>query len=150
MNEKLTADHISIVEGDLPAVGQESAAARTVHTVVSDAARKTVDATVAGGKAVGGILADGARATGKAAKETAVLVGDLNDDGKLDKEDAKIAVKGTRSMVKAIAGHTMVKDAAAGAAIGALIAIPIPFMGPAFGAAIGAAFGVLKSITSRK
>ena len=98
-----------------------------------------------------------ASTTKSAAKKAAVLVGDLNKDGNVDHEDAKIAsarAKGIASRVtkeagtlaKAAAKHDMVKDAAAGAAIGAAVGIPVPILGPAAGAAIGAIVGVAKNL----
>lgn len=88
---------------------------------------------------------------------TAVLVGDLNGDGKVDHEDAKIAAEWAKKCSSAVSDEAakigkealqseMVKDAAAGAAVGAAIAIPIPVIGPLAGAAIGAGLGVYKNI----
>jgi hypothetical protein len=70
-----------------------------------------------------------------------VLIGDLNNDGKVDKEDAKIAARKARGTAlkgadaagkigREILKHEMAKNAAIGAAVGAAIAIPIPFVGP--------------------
>ncbi len=100
-----------------------------------------------------------AAATKSAGKKAAVLVGDLNKDGSLDHEDAKIAAakaksaaskvaEGAGTLAKAAAKHDMVKDAAAGAAIGAAVGIPVPILGPAAGAAIGAIVGVAKNLRS--
>ncbi len=93
----------------------------------------------------------------EAISATAVLVGDLNGDGKVDHEDAKIAAKWAKKNASAIGDEAakvgkealqseMVRDAAAGAAVGAAIAIPIPVIGPLAGAAIGAGLGVYKNI----
>jgi hypothetical protein len=99
-------------------------------------------------------------ATAKSAgKKAAVLVGDLNKDGHVDREDAKIAgaharrvaakvAKGAGTMAEAAAKHDMVKDAAAGAAIGAAVGIPVPIIGPAAGAAVGAIVGVARNLRS--
>ena len=89
----------------------------------------------------------------------ATFVGDLNNDGKVDEEDAKIAAAKLKAwgstaadvagdVAKDMAKNEMVKDAAAGAAIGAIVAVPIPLVGPVLGAAVGAAAGVLKSVLS--
>ena len=96
---------------------------------------------------------------GEEVREAAVRVGDLNEDGTVDQEDAKIAnAKAKRIMskvadksgtlAKELAKHDMVKDAAAGAAIGAAVGIPVPVIGPAAGAAIGAIVGVAKNLRS--
>lgn len=94
---------------------------------------------------------------------TVVHVGDLNGDGKVDQEDARMAgdkakkaasVAGEESLRlgKYVLRSSMVKDAAAGAAICAVIALPFPFVGPLVGAAIGAGLGMYKNIfvTGRK
>ena len=96
---------------------------------------------------------------GKKLGKAAVLAGDLNKDGKLDQEDAKIAAAEAKrisskaadkagKLVKEAAKHDMVKDAAAGAAIGAAVGIPVPIIGPMAGAAIGAIAGVAKNLKS--
>ncbi len=97
----------------------------------------------------------------KKAKEvisaTAILVGDLNGDGKVDQEDAKIAAEWAKKNANALGEDAvklgkeamrsgMVKDAAAGAVVGAGIAIPVPVIGPLAGAAIGAGLGMYKNI----
>jgi hypothetical protein len=96
----------------------------------------------------------------EAISTTAVLVGDLNGDGKVDHEDTKIAVDWTKKRANEVGDEAvkiaketmqsdMVKDAAAGAAIGAAIAIPVPVIGPLAGAAIGAGLGVYKNIIKK-
>ena len=98
-----------------------------------------------------------AKHAGKKIGDAAVVVGDLNDDGKIDQEDAKIAAAkakvfaskaadGAGTMIEKAGKHDMVKDAAAGAAIGALVAMPLPLIGPAAGAAVGAIVGVVKNL----
>ncbi len=97
----------------------------------------------------------------EAISTTAVLVGDLNGDGKVDHEDAKIAAEWAKNRASAVGDEAvkigkeamrseMVKDAAAGAAVGAAIAIPIPVIGPFAGAAIGAGLGVYKNIIKKE
>ena len=96
-----------------------------------------------------------------AGKKAALRVSDLNSDGQVDNEDAKIAggkarraaakvAEGAGTLARAAAKHDMVKDAAAGAAIGAAVGIPVPVIGPAAGAAIGAVVGVAKNMRSAK
>ncbi len=91
---------------------------------------------------------------------TVVLVGDLNGDGKIDEEDAKIAAEWAKRNAKAAEKEIkklgkealrtdLVKDAASGAAIGAAVAIPVPVIGPMAGAAIGAGLGVYKNLTQK-
>jgi len=93
----------------------------------------------------------------EAISTTANLIGDLNGDGKVDHEDAKIAAEWAKKCSSAVGDEAakvgkealqseMVRDAAAGAAVGAAIAIPIPVIGPLAGAAIGAGLGVYKNI----
>lgn len=94
------------------------------------------------------------------ANSAAVLVGDLNGDGKVDEEDARIAAewaKKTATSIGTEAGRLgkealrsdMAKDAAAGAAVGAVVAVPVPVIGPIAGAAIGAGVGVYKNLTKK-
>ncbi len=116
--------------------------------------------------------------TGKAkdAVSSAVLAGDLNGDGKVDAEDARIAAewakktansigdeasrlgkkvtqsgfgKETGRLGKEVMRSDLAKDVAAGASIGAVIAIPLPIIGPMAGAAIGAGLGVYKNFTRK-
>ena len=111
-------------------------------------------------KAAGEQVAVAARYAGKKIGKAAVVVGDLNDDGKVDHEDARIAAAkakvvasraadGAGTLMKKAGKHDMVKDAAAGAAIGALAAMPLPVIGPAAGAAVGAIAGVVKNMRTR-
>jgi hypothetical protein len=101
---------------------------------------------------------------GNAAKnavtKTAVLMGDLNGDGKVDEEDARIAAEWTKKQAvslgseaarlgKEAARSDLAKDAATGAAVGAAIAIPIPLIGPIAGAAIGATIGAYRNLTGK-
>ena len=106
-------------------------------------------------------IAGAARATGRLVKDAGVFVGDLNRDGKVDQEDARIAAGKAKKVASATAAgagklgkkvlqHDMGKDAAAGAAIGAVVAAPIPIVGPVAGAAVGAMAGVVKNVRSRK
>ena len=105
--------------------------------------------------------AGAARSTGNFVKDAAAFVGDLNRDGKVDQEDARIAAGkakkvasatavGARKLGKEVLQHDMGKNAAAGAAIGAVVGVPIPIVGPVVGAAVGAIAGVIKNVRSRK
>lgn len=91
---------------------------------------------------------------------TANLIGDLNGDGKVDIEDAKIAAEWAKKTANAAGDEAvklgkhamqsdMVKDAAAGATVGAAIAVPVPVIGPLAGAAIGAGLGMYKNIIKK-
>lgn len=95
-----------------------------------------------------------------AASSAAVLVGDLNGDGKVDAEDARIASEWAKNAAssagneamrlgKSAARSDMAKDATTGAAIGAVVAVPIPVLGPITGAVVGAALGVYKNLTKK-
>lgn len=90
----------------------------------------------------------------------AVMVGDLNGDGKVDEEDARIATEWAKKTAVSIGEEAgklgkeamrsdLAKDAASGAAIGAVVAIPIPVIGPIGGAAVGAGLGVYKNLTKK-
>ena len=118
----------------------------TTKDVMSKAGRRIVAAAKSAGQNVG---------------KAAARVSDLNKDGKVDREDAKIATAkakritskvadGAGKLAKKAAKHDMVKDAAAGAAIGAAVAMPVPIVGPAAGAAIGAIVGVAKNLRSAR
>ena len=96
----------------------------------------------------------------EAITSTAVAVGDLNGDGKVDEEDARIATDWARKTASSVGDEAsrlgqevvrseLAKDAAAGAAVGAVIAIPIPVIGPIAGAAVGAGLGVYKNLTKK-
>lgn len=91
----------------------------------------------------------------------AVLVGDLNGDGKVDAQDAQIAAEWAKRQAIELGGEAarlgraalrsdLAKDSATGAAIGAAIAIPVPLIGPAAGAAIGATIGAYRNLTGTK
>lgn len=84
---------------------------------------------------------------------------DLNGDGVVDEEDARIAAeraKGIASsalteavrMTKSAAQTDMAKKTAAGTAIGAAIAVPVPLVGPLAGAVIGGGIAAFKNLTS--
>ena len=107
---------------------------------------------------------DKLRELGQKAKDAissaAVFVGDLNGDGKVDEEDARIAAAWAKKTATSIGDEAsrlgkealrsdLAKDAASGAAIGAVIAVPVPVIGPMAGAAIGAGVGVYKNLTKK-
>jgi hypothetical protein len=90
----------------------------------------------------------------------AEMVSDLNGDGKVDEEDARIALEWTKKAASSIGDEAsrlskealrsdMAKDAASGAAVGAVVAVPIPIIGPMAGAAIGAGVGIYKNLTKK-
>lgn len=92
------------------------------------------------------------------AGQAAVLVGDLNGDGKVDEEDAKIArdhataalsvaTNEAGKLAKSVVRAPLTKDVATYAAVGAAIALPLPIVGPAIGAAVGAALGMWRNMT---
>ena len=101
---------------------------------------------------------------GNAAKDavtkTAIHLGDLNRDGKVDAEDAHIASEWAKKQAaslgeeaarigKEFARSVLGKDVTAGAVVGAVIAIPIPVIGPVAGAAIGATLGAYRNLTGK-
>lgn len=101
-----------------------------------------------------------AREVKDAVSSTAVLIGDLNGDGKVDEEDARIAAEWTKKTANSLCDEAsklgkeairsdMAKDAASGAVIGAVVAIPVPIIGPIAGSVIGAGLGVYKNFTKK-
>ena len=101
-----------------------------------------------------------ARAAMDTVSSTAVLIGDLNGDGKVDEEDARIAADWTKKTATSLYDEVsqlgkeairsdIAKDAASCAVIGAVVAIPVPIIGPIAGAAIGAGLGVYKNFTKK-
>ena len=101
---------------------------------------------------------------GNAAKDvvtkTAIHLGDLNGDGKVDEEDARIASEWAKKQAvalgneaarigKEVARSELGKDVTTGAVVGAAIAIPIPVIGPVAGAAIGATIGAYRNLTGK-
>ncbi len=127
-----------------------STKASSMSESVGEAGRVTLQA----GKNAG-------QAAGKFVSTTAELLGDLNGDGKVDIEDAKIAYERAKQLAASIATESaklgkdvmqseLVKDVAPYAAIGAAIAVPIPIVGPAIGAAAGAILGLYKNATKKK
>lgn len=95
------------------------------------------------------------------AQASALAVGDLNGDGKVDGEDLKIAVAKAKNVGAAAAGevadlakatmkHELVKDAAAGAAVGACIVAPIPLVGLPAGAVVGATIGLVSGAIKKR
>lgn len=104
-------------------------------------------------KKIGGAAKD-------AVTKTAVLMGDLNGDGKVDEEDARLAAEWTKKQANALGSEAvrlgkeavrsdLAKDAATGAAVGAAIAVPVPLIGPAVGAAIGASIGAYRNLSGK-
>jgi hypothetical protein len=102
-----------------------------------------------------------AKKAGKAASSKARAAADLNGDGKVDAEDARIAAKwskdkaaaigkGAADVAKSVLKTELGKDAAAGAAIGAAVAVPVPVVGPLAGAAIGAGVGAYRNIKKKR
>ena len=133
--------------------------AKSAYASAKDSAGRAAHAAGVMGKSAGNMMANAAKATGRKIGEAGVLVGDLNNDGKVDHEDAKIAMAKAKdigskvaveagNLAKEVSKHDMVKDAAAGAAIGAVVAIPLPIIGPFAGAALGAIAGVFKNLKS--
>jgi hypothetical protein len=114
---------------------------------------------LARGKSAAQRIATATKSAGRKLGKAAVLTGDLNKDGKVDQEDAKIAGAKARritskaaetagALARKASKHDMVKDAAAGAAIGAAVGIPVPVIGPVAGATVGAIAGVAKNLRS--
>ncbi len=96
-----------------------------------------------------------------AAGKAATLVGDLNGDGKVDEQDARIArdrmaaaiSAGTDEagkLAKTVADSSLAKDVAAFGAVGAAIAIPVPVIGPVVGAVVGAGLGVWRNLSRKE
>jgi hypothetical protein len=127
--------------------------------VVTHGANVVGKSASAGAKSAGTALSMAADSAGNALGALGVLVGDLNGDGKVDFEDAKIAAAKARHVAGVAAAELgqlgkstlqskLVQDAAAGAVVGGVLAsmVPIPVISTITGATAGAALGVYKSI----
>lgn len=142
MNNKITEDTdalTEVVSSDLTSTNTEAVATGS----------RTLEAARNLGKKIG-----------DAAAASVVFIGDLNGDGKVDAEDAKIAYEKAKQVGSSVADESaklgkevmqseLVKDVAPYAAVGAAIAVPIPIIGPVLGAAVGAALGLFKSVTKK-
>jgi hypothetical protein len=136
-----------------------SDSASKLLSVVKSGAVVAGESATAGAKSAGMALGVAADSAGNALGALGVLIGDLNGDGKVDFEDAKIAAAKVRDVAGVAAqelgqlGKTtlqseLVQDAAAGAVVGGVLAsmIPIPIISTVAGATAGAAVGAYKSI----
>lgn len=153
--------HAAEVTGNFTskAGGLVSERAEKSYTVLKHGANTVGQSASAGAKSAGAALGVAADAAGNALGALGVLVGDLNGDGKVDFEDAKIAAAKVRDVAGATAVELgqlgkkalqsqLVQDTAAGAAVGGVLAsmIPIPFLSTVAGATAGAAFAAYKSL----
>ena len=108
-------------------------------------------------------LSSRAKAAAKAASQTigtkAHQLADLNGDGKVDSEDARIAAeragkvatdcgKEAARISKEAIKTDLGKNTAAGAAVGAAVGTAVPFIGTAVGGIIGAGVGAYKGLTT--
>ncbi len=143
MKEKIT----QVVKASSDAI---SSKASSLSTAVVSAGKSTLEA----GKNVG-------QAAGKVVGTIAELVGDLNGDGKVDIEDAKIVAAKLKQVASSVTQESaklgkkvvqseLMKDVAPYAVLGAMIAVPVPIIGPALGAAAGATLGLYKNVTKKK
>ncbi len=159
MNEKPSDVALPTVDPVVPAPSGFGEKAKSAYASAKDSAGRAAHAAAAMGRSAGDMMASAATSTGKRIGEAAVLVGDLNNDGKVDHEDARIAVAKAKDLAsktadeagafaKEVAKNDMFKDAAAGAAIGARVALPLTHVGSAGGASIGAVAGAVKNIVS--
>lgn len=120
----------------ITAVTQTSA--RATSTAVAKAGRATERA----GRAVKTKAVDMAKVLGRGTRVVGTTLFDLNNDGRVDEEDLKIAAQRSATLAKQVADELAssetAKGAAKAAAVLAIIAIPVPLIGPAGGAAVGA------------
>ena len=104
------------------------------------------------------LSADVGQGVASAAGKAMTLAGDLNRDGVVDREDAKlllghaasalsVAAKGAGAATGSVARAPLTKDVATYAAVGAAIALPLPIVGPAIGAAVGAGLGLWRNLS---
>ncbi len=126
---------------------KKAATAVAVGTRKSAAAGKEAflqagNATAKAGRAIGKTAADVGDVAAKGAGIVGMTLLDLNNDGKIDDEDFKIAVERSLAVAKQAADELASSDTVKGAAksgiVVATIAIPVPLVGPAFGFAVGA------------
>lgn len=156
---EVMADAVQVTSGMASNAGTAVAEnAAKSFAMVSHGAGIIGESAVAGAKSAGVLLGAAADSTGNVLGQLGVLAGDLNGDGKVDLEDAKIAAARLRELADAASAELgqlakttlqsgLVQDAAAGAVVGGAVATVIPLMGTATGAAIGAALGVYKSVS---
>jgi len=115
------------------------------------------DSASASAKSAATALGVAADSAGEELGAVGLLAGDLNDDGKVDLEEAKlaaakvIAVAGSAAsklgqLGKSALQSELVKGAAAGAVVGGALASVLPVIGTATGAAAGAVLGTYKSV----
>jgi phage tail tape-measure protein len=102
-----------------------------------------------------------ATAAGHSIQSKAHQLADLNGDGKVDSEDARIAAeragklatdcgKEAARISKEAIKTDLGKNTAAGAAVGAAVGTAVPLVGTAVGGIIGAGVGAYKGLTTPK
>ena len=102
-----------------------------------------------------------ARKAGKSASSKIRAASDLDADGKVDANDARIAAawtkqkavalgKGAHDLAKSALSTDLGKDVATAAGIGAVAAVPIPVVGPLAGATIGAGVGAYRNLKKKR
>ena len=99
------------------------------------------DATARAGRVVGKAAVDAGGAVVRSAGIVGTTLLDLNNDGRIDEEDLKIATERgiavAKQVAEELASSESVKGAGKAGIVVATIAIPVPFVGPVFGFAVG-------------
>lgn len=99
-------------------------------------------ATMRGGRVVGKAAVDAGGAVARGAGVVGTTLLDLNNDGKIDEEDLRIATERgiavARQAADEFASSETVKSAGKAGIVVATIAIPVPLIGPAGGFVLGA------------
>ena len=136
------------------------ATAEKTFVVLRDTANSVGQSASTAGKVAGSAIGIAASSAGDFAGKVGVLVGDLNGDGKVDFEDAKIAAAKIREVASDVAVEVgklgrsamqsdLVKEAAAGALLGGALASVIPGVGTVSGAVLGAAIVTYKNVVKK-
>ena len=144
-------------------MNEEGISLSRATAAAKDSMRKSADAVVAGdshltccnknvlgsateaarsvGRAVGRVAADVGGATARGAGVVSSSLLDLNNDGRIDEEDLRIATERgillAKQVAEELASSDTVKSTGKAAIVVATIAIPVPLIGPGFGALVG-------------
>lgn len=127
--------------------------ARSAATSIARSAKKSAvvgkktlvqagGATARAGRAVGKAVGDAGGAVARSAGVVGTTLLDLNNDGKIDEEDLRLATERGIALAKQVAeelaSSETIKSTGKAGIVVATIAIPVPLVGPATGFVVGA------------